>query len=216
MLLGGKTVAAGNTRPVAAFSSSCTDLACTFADQSTDAEGPITTWGWTFGDGAASTQQNPVHGYAAGGTYTVALTVTDAAGAQHTIEHSVSVTAPNAPPVAAFGASCTGLTCAFADQSTDADGPITSWNWSFGDGTTSVLQSPTHSYSAAGSYPVTLTVTDGAGVQAAVQHVVTASSGITTWSALPPLTSEDLEGVWGSAAGTVYAVGRRGTVAPSW
>jgi hypothetical protein len=53
------------------------DLDCLFTDLSTDPEGPIAAWSWTFGDGATASAQNPSHSYAGGGSYTVGLTVTD-------------------------------------------------------------------------------------------------------------------------------------------
>lgn len=67
---------APNTPPAASFTSSCTDLSCSFADASTDTDGSVTSWSWDFGDEATSTAQNPSHTYAAGGTYTVTLTMT--------------------------------------------------------------------------------------------------------------------------------------------
>ncbi len=68
---------------------------------------------------------------------------------------------PNQSPVAAFTSSCPTLTCSFSDQSSDPDGSVTSWQWTFGDGTTgSTAQNPSHTYSAGGSYTVTLTVKD--------------------------------------------------------
>lgn len=67
--------------PVAAFSSSVSGLDVTFTDLSTDDDGTIVAWDWDFGDGSShGTTQNPVHTYAAGGTKTVTLTVTDNAG----------------------------------------------------------------------------------------------------------------------------------------
>ena len=83
-----------NAPPTASFSSSCTNLSCTFADASTDADGTIAGWSWTFGDGSTSSAQNPSHAYAAAGTYSVTLTVTDNGGATGSTTHSVSVTAP--------------------------------------------------------------------------------------------------------------------------
>lgn len=65
------------------------------------------------------------------------------------------------PPVASYTWSCDGLTCSFTDASYDPDGgSVTGWSWDFGDGNTSSAQNPTHSYGAAGSYDVTLVVTD--------------------------------------------------------
>ena len=83
-----------NQPPSASFTSSCTNLACTFADGSTDADGTVAGWSWTFGDGATATTQNPSHSYAAAGTYTVSLTVTDNLGATSSTSKSVTVSAP--------------------------------------------------------------------------------------------------------------------------
>ncbi len=79
---------------------------------------------------------------------------------------NVSVTSdPGAgsDPTASFASSCVGLTCQFTDQSSDADGAIEGWSWSFGDGASSVARSPSHTYSQAGTYTVGLTVTDDDG-----------------------------------------------------
>ncbi|HKY61425.1 MAG TPA: PKD domain-containing protein, partial [Gemmatimonadota bacterium] len=67
----------GNNPPTASFTFSCTDLSCDFTDQSIDGDGSVVGWSWDFGDGGSSTSQNPSHTYAADGTYTVTLTVTD-------------------------------------------------------------------------------------------------------------------------------------------
>src|SRR5712691_4670863 len=152
-----------NQSPVAAFTSSCPTLTCSFSDQSSDPDGSVTSWQWTFGDGTTgSTAQNPSHTYSAAGSYTVTLTVKDNQNASSSpVSHTVQVTAPNQPPSAAFTASCPTLACSFTDQSSDPDGSVTSWQWTFGDGTTgSTAQNPSHTYSAAGSYTVTLTVKD--------------------------------------------------------
>ncbi|MEX1171516.1 MAG: PKD domain-containing protein, partial [Chloroflexota bacterium] len=66
----------------------------------------------------------------------------------------------NAEPTAAFTSSCIDLTCTFTDASTDTDGMIAAWAWAFGDGATSSATSPSRTYAAAGTYAVTLTVTD--------------------------------------------------------
>ena len=83
-----------NSPPTASFTSSCTNLSCTFADASTDADGTVTAWSWTFGDGGTSATRNPAYTYAAAGTYTVGLTVTDNVGATSSTTRSVTVTAP--------------------------------------------------------------------------------------------------------------------------
>src|SRR6266566_1471844 len=116
--------------------------------------------------GATSTAQNPSHTYGAGGTYTVTLRVTDNQGAQSTTaSQSVTVTPPNQPPTANFTSSCSALTCSFTSTSSDPDGSIASYSWTFGDGATSTLQNPSHTYAAGGTYTVTLRVTDNQGAQ---------------------------------------------------
>ncbi|TDO33938.1 PKD domain-containing protein [Kribbella sp. VKM Ac-2527] len=86
------TVPTGNTPPVAAFTSACSGLSCTFSGSgSSDAEGPITGYAWDFGDGGTGSGVQPAHTYAAAGTYNVALTVTDSAGATNQVTHPVTV-----------------------------------------------------------------------------------------------------------------------------
>jgi PKD repeat protein len=66
-----------NQAPVAAFTSGCENLVCTFTDGSSDPDGTVVSWDWNFGDGNSSAEPNPQHNYAAGGPYTVTLVVTD-------------------------------------------------------------------------------------------------------------------------------------------
>jgi PKD repeat protein len=165
-----------NQPPVAKFTSSCTDLGCTFTDGSTD-DGTVAAWSWTFGDNSgSSTTQNPSYVYAVGGSYEVTLTVTDNKAATGAVKHTVTVTAPpplNQPPVADFTSSCTGLSCSFTDGSTD-DGSVTAWTWDFGDNSGRSTQgSPTYGYAAGGSYDVKLTVTDNNAATGTVTKTVT-------------------------------------------
>jgi PKD repeat protein len=88
-----------NIIPTAAFSFSPTDPetgeTVTFTDASTDSDGSVVAWAWTFGDGGTSTAQKPTHSYASANTYTVRLTVTDDDGATNYVEHVVSVGLPS-------------------------------------------------------------------------------------------------------------------------
>jgi len=84
-------------------------------------------------------------------------------------------------PTASFGYVTNGLTVNFTDSSTDAGGTITSYAWTFGDGTTSTVSSPSHTYAAAGTYSATETVTDGAsGKSSSATESVTLTSSPTT------------------------------------
>ena len=133
-----------------------------FTDQSTGA----TSYSWNFGDGGSSTAANPSHTYTSAGTYTVTQTVTNSCGTDDLVRTNyITVTTPPCdPPVAAFVGSPTSgdypLTVNFTDQSTNTP---TSWAWTFGDGGTSSAQNPSHTYTAAGTYTVTLTATNACG-----------------------------------------------------
>lgn len=87
---------------------------------------------------------------------------------------------PNTPPTASFtyfpSSPTVDNTIQFTDQSTDSDGTIASWFWDFGDGLTSTLQNPTHQYSAAGTYTVTLTVTDDDGATNSTSQNITVTA----------------------------------------
>jgi PKD repeat protein len=157
-----------NRSPTADFGWSCEALTCRFTDASTDSDGSVTAWSWRFGDGSTSAEREPTHGYAAPGTYTVRLTVTDDEGSTGELSDEVRVTAPSTPPSnqaprAEFEIDCRNLTCTFTDRSEDDDGSIENWLWNFGDGTTSSQRNPSHSYGSAGRYAVLLTVTDDDG-----------------------------------------------------
>ncbi len=90
----------------------------------------------------------------------------------------------NVAPTANFSASTSGLTATFTDSSTDSDGTIASRSWNFGDGTTSTATSPSKTYSAAGTYTVSLTVTDNGGLTNTRSSSVTVTSGGTGGSVL--------------------------------
>ncbi len=98
-------------------------------------------------------------------------------GAQAPVLHLAYTTAqtPNTPPVAAFTSQCSGLTCSFnGTGSSDAEGPIASYQWTFPGGTASGATTP-HTFAAPGTYDVTLTVTDGAGATGSTTQPVTVS-----------------------------------------
>jgi PKD repeat protein len=81
----------------------------------------------------------------------------------------------NRPPAADFTFTISGLTVNFTDTSTDPDGDDLSWIWNFGDGKTDTVRDPMHTYGAAGTYAVTLTVTDRHGATGSTSKNVTVS-----------------------------------------
>jgi PKD repeat protein len=161
-----------NIPPTADFTYTTNGLTVDFTDTSNDPDGTIVSWLWDFGDGNTSTQQHPSHTYTADGTYTVTLTVTDDDDATGSISKDVTVT-DKINPTADFTYTINCLTVIFTDTSTDLDGTIVSWLWDFGDGNTSTLQNPTHTYAVPGTYTVTLTVTDNDGLTDSISKIIT-------------------------------------------
>ncbi len=302
---------AGNTPPVANFTSSVNGMTVSFTDTSTDSDGSIASRSWNFGDGTTSTAKNPSKTYSAPGTYTVKLTATDNQGATNSksanvtvssapsggalsngvpvngisgaasstqywtivvpsgatnlqvsmsggsgdadlylrrgsqpttssydcrpykvgnnesctvaspvagtyhvmvrgyqtfsgvsLVASYSVQAPNNPPVANFSSSISGLTVSFTDTSTDSDGSIASRSWNFGDGTTSTAANPSKTYAAAGTYTVSLTVTDNKGATNSKSASVTVSGGSSGGSVLS--NAVPVTGISGGAGSAQY------------
>lgn len=185
-----------NSPPTAAFTPSCVDLVCTFADGSSDADGHVTAYSWNFGDETEpGTSKDAEHTYATANTYTVTLTVTDNGGAVNRVAKTVQPSAPQAVgPSADFASSCAEagrldrmlfFDCTFTDQSTAAAGAtVTTWTWDFGDGTTATEQNPAvHHYTKVYRPPLTpvlftvsLTVTDNNGLTNEVTKSVPVSA----------------------------------------
>ncbi len=194
-----------NQPPSAAFTSSSADLAASFdASGSADADGTVAAYAWDFGDAsAAGSGAKPVHSYAVAGTYPVRLTVTDDRGATATVGHDVTVTAPavNQPPSAAFTSSSADLAASFdASASADADGTVAAYAWDFGDASAAGSGAkPVHSYAAAGTYPVRLTVTDDRGATATVGHDVTVTAPAAPTVFAADGFSRAVSGGWGAA-----------------
>ncbi|HEX8154014.1 MAG TPA: PKD domain-containing protein, partial [Thermoanaerobaculia bacterium] len=137
-----------------------------FTDQST---GAVASRAWQFGDGVTATSANPSHIYANAGSFTVRLTVTGTNGTTSSATRVVNV---QGPFNAAFNWSPANPTTAdniqFSDQST---GGVTSWLWSFGDGTSSGEQNPVKRYNVAGTYSVILTIFRGSESKVSAQSI---------------------------------------------
>jgi len=150
---------------------------------SNDPDGTIASYDWDFGDGNGTSGATPVHTYAAPGSYTATLTVTDDTGRSDSASASVQVSDPvNQAPTADPGGPYhvePGETVAFdGTGSGDSDGTIVSYAWNFGDGAAGSGADPTHAYAAEGDYLVTLVVTDDGGLDSAM-----ASTQVTVRSA---------------------------------
>ncbi|KXX70829.1 PKD domain-containing protein [Flammeovirga sp. SJP92] len=156
---------------VADFTASKTEITLGEAVQFTDASSNATSWSWNFGDDNTSTDQSPSHTYASAGTFTVTLTASnDNSSATKTMDIVVNSDVVNPMPVASFTVDITegkvNETITFTDASTDA----TSWSWDFGDGSSSDVQNPTHTYASAGIYTVALTVSNENGTDTSSQQ----------------------------------------------
>ena len=151
--------ATANPIPVAGFTANkvCVGSNTSFNNTSSIASGTM-TYAWAFGDGATSTGTSPTHNYSSKGTYTVTLTVTSGAGCSHIFSSNIEV---YGMPTADFTGTnvCVGSATSFANYSASA----TSHAWAFGDGNSSSLANPSHTYKAAGTYVVTLTSSNANG-----------------------------------------------------
>ena len=143
------------TNPSVNFSATpriaCAKKMINFQDLST---GGVDSWLWSFGDGGSSTSQNPGYLYSDTGKFTVKLVVSNN-GCKDSIAFGEYIQI--LPPIAKFlvPLDCNSrFTKAFIDSSVGAD----QWRWNFGDGDSSILQNPTHTYQNAGTYTVSLTV----------------------------------------------------------
>ncbi|KYH45864.1 hypothetical protein AZH51_09260 [Branchiibius sp. NY16-3462-2] len=166
-----------NVPPTAAFTSSVTHNAVSFdGSGSSDTDGTVASYDWDFGDGSThATTAKPSHTYTTAGDYNVTLTVTDNQGATNSVTKSVTVGGANQAPTAAFTSSVAGRVASFdGSGSSDTDGTVASYDWDFGDGSThATTAKPDHTYTTAGDYNVTLTVTDNDGATGSITHSVT-------------------------------------------
>lgn len=156
-------------KPVVNFtgtpSTGCLPLPVQFNSQSTGGSGTISAWQWDFGDGTFATAENPAHTYTTSGNFNVSLRVTNSFGCITSITKTQYIKI-GSPVHAAFSntqpANCDlPATILFQNNSTGT-GSL-NYQWNFGDGNTSTQASPSHTYTAAGSYTVRLIVTSSNG-----------------------------------------------------
>jgi chitodextrinase len=207
-----------NLPPAAAFSVSRgagTGLSATFNGAlSTDSDGLITDYRWTFGDGRTGVGQIISHLYPAPGAYLVTLTVTDEDGASDTASVTVTVGQTldeNLPPGAAFTATPrNGLAplpvVLDGTLSSDSDGLITEHRWDFGDGVVGSGPLANHTFVEPGVYQVQLVVVDDDGAQGVATQSVVVSGD-------PDDVGEGVVALSMRAADTAGAVGADGRAA---
>lgn len=137
------------------FEFNCTNpTTVDFVDSSQGAQ----TWFWDFGDGTTSTQQNPTHTFPTQSNYVITLTVTNSTtGCVDSMKKTLPIGTPSADFSSDRISGCTNLKVTFRDSSIFAS----SWLWLFGDGTSSNLQNPVHTYTDTGMYTVTLVINPG-------------------------------------------------------
>ena len=154
------------------------DVAVQFdGSASSDPDGTIASYSWDFGNGTTGTGATPSATYTEAGTFNVTLTVTDDAGETNSVSTTVEiVAAANQPPVANPGGPYNGTVDSVVQfdgsASSDPDGTIASYNWDFGNGTTGTGATPSATYTEAGTFNVTLTVTDDVGETNSVSTTV--------------------------------------------
>ena len=132
----------------------CSPLEVQFTDTS---QGDPTSWSWDFGDGGTSTEQNPIHTFLSTGSFEVLLEASKGTDT-HSINQAVQV---SSPPIAQFiGSHFNGVAPLTVDFTDYSSGVPASWLWDFGDGGTSTEQNPSHTYAEAGTYTVSLQVSN--------------------------------------------------------
>jgi PKD repeat protein len=149
------------TAPVADLSVECEGLVCDFsAAGSVAGSAPITDYVWSLGDGTNASGVEVSHSFAEGGNYSVSVTVTDADGLTSVATTELTVATR---PVAAFDVQCEALSCTFDGSASSGGAGELSYEWEFSDDTTLAGATVDKVFAAAGSYDVTLTVSDTLG-----------------------------------------------------
>lgn len=173
-------------------------LTVQFTDRSQRGGAAITTWSWSFGDGAIGSGATANHVYTVPGVYTVTLVVTNRIGSDTEAKTGL-ITVTGLPSLKAdFTATPVSgdapLTVVFSDKSTPGLTPIAAWRWNFGDGQTSTDQNPTHVYANQGDYTVRLTVTDLLGEESVAEKANLISVGGPEQKPTAAFTATPLEG----------------------
>lgn len=177
------TIAAVPSKPPSAVISGATAAqvgeTVTFnASASVAGDAPIQRYDWNFGDGGTASGDTVSHAYSQPGTYHVVLNVLDGNGLGDTATQTVQITTASKPQAVISGPTQAkvGQMLSFDAGGSTAGSPIVSYLWSFGDGGTSNAVVAKYAYDQAGSYPVTLRITDQTGASSTAQQPVTVAA----------------------------------------
>ncbi len=180
--------------------------------------GGPTSWSWSFGDGGTSNLKNPTHTYLSAGTYTVLLTASNAEGMDSVSQTIVVYSVPPHLQVSFTGVPDSGMAPLSVQFTDTSSGTPTSWYWDFGDGSTSSLQNPLHSFQNSGTYQVKLTAANAFGSGAATQTITVAvcphpqaSFLAAPMSGNAPLTVQFTDASTGSPTSWLWDFGDGGT-----
>lgn len=150
--------------PTAAFAIECAGRSCSFTPAGTSAD--AVSFSWDLGDGTTSAEREPNHVYAAGGRYTVRLTVGNTVGLEDTAVQTLDL-----PPTAVFTLACDRGLCDFDATGSSSDAEL--FLWEFGDGATGTGAVVSHQYPVvAGTFTARLTVENGVGLTATATETV--------------------------------------------
>lgn len=152
----------------ASNTAACINQSVNFTNISTNAQ----SFFWSFGDNTSSTEVNPNHAYNTPGTYTVTLTASNENGCTQTAQITIEVQDVKADFEASNTQGCAPLNITFNNTSINAN----NINWNFGDGNTSDENNPMHTFAEAGTYTVTLTVSNQIGCEDMISKTITVFS----------------------------------------
>jgi len=196
------TVGAANQAPIAAFVtntiSGLVPLVVNFdATISSDPDEDPLTYSWDFGDGNTGSGVNFTHTYVTPGFYTATLTVSDGQASSET-SIGIRVDDPNSAPLLAFSANPTTGTGPLlvnfdASGTIDPENDPMTFNWDFGDGSSSTAAITSHTFQSEGVYTVTLSVSDGALTSQGTVNIVVEATGCEE----VVVNSNDFESGWG-------------------
>ena len=167
-------------RPHVDFGLTDTNVSCQlpFQVQFTDQSSNSVAYLWDLGDGHTAVAPNPTHAYLTPGKFSVSLTAWNAQGCSQTLTKPQYIHVE--PLQASFGAEpfegCAPLPVAFHDSSHSIF-PIVSWQWDFGDGDSSTLPHPQHTYADTGYYDVSLIVENSDGCRDTLRREQYVSAG---------------------------------------